>query len=52
LEKISKKPVKEALRAVAGLVSFVPTKLPGTKIIAQALERFYYVKVGAGEAFP
>lgn len=52
LEKISKKKlttVKEAVLAIAKIVSFVPTKKqpwPGGKVLAQAIERFYYIKIG------
>lgn len=53
LEKIDKKPiktVKEAVLALAKIVGFAKSKrqpLPGVKVLAQAFERFYYIKVGS-----
>ena len=52
LAAISKKPlitVKEATLALAKLVGFAPSKrqpLPGIKMLAMALERFHYLKLG------
>ena len=52
LEATSKKPlptVKAATLALAKLVGFAPSKrqpLPGIKMLAMALERFHYLKLG------
>ena len=52
LEKMDKKPIrtaKEAVLALAKIVGFAKSKrqpLPGVKVLAQALERFYYIKLG------
>lgn len=52
LEAVSKKEiatVKQAALALGKLVNFVPTKkqpVPGIKVLAQALERFHYLKTG------
>jgi len=52
LEKTSKKnihTVKEATLALAKLASFAPSKrqpMPGIKVLAQALEKFHYIKIG------
>jgi hypothetical protein len=43
------KTVKEATLALCKSVNFTPSKknpMPGIKILAQALERFYYIKLG------
>jgi len=57
LEKISKKQiqtVKEAILAMCKITAgFAPTKkqpLPGVKVLAIAIQDFYYIKVGAGIA--
>lgn len=52
LETVNKKPlrtVKEATLALAKLAGFAPSKkqpMPGIKLLAQALERFHYIKMG------
>jgi hypothetical protein len=52
LESISNKTlktVKEGTLALAKLAEFAPSKrqpMPGIKILAQAIERFYYIKLG------
>lgn len=52
LEATSQKPiktVKAATLAIAKLVGFVPSKkqpFPGVKVLAKALERFHFVKLG------
>lgn len=52
LEKISNKKIaslKEAVGIIAKIVNFVPTKKqpwPGVKVLAQAMERLYYIKLG------
>ena len=52
LEKIGKKPintVKDAVLALGKIVGFAKSKsqpLPGVKLLAQAFERFYYIKLG------
>ena len=52
LENISQKELptlKQAVQSLAKLVGFVPTKrqpMPCVKILAEALESFYYVKIG------
>jgi hypothetical protein len=52
LEATSKKPlltVRAATLALAKLVGFAPCKrqpLPGIKMLAMALERFHYLKLG------
>lgn len=41
--------VKEATLALVKLAGFAPSKrqpLPGIKVLAQALERFHYIKLG------
>ena len=43
--------VQQAVLALAKLVNFYPTKqqpLPGIKVLSQAIERFQFVKIGAG----
>jgi hypothetical protein len=43
------KTVKEATLALAGLAGFAPSKrqpMPGIKVLAQSLERFFYIKLG------
>jgi hypothetical protein len=53
LETISGKglrTVKEVVLALAKVVGFAPSKkqpLPGVKVLAQALERLYFIKLGA-----
>ncbi len=53
LQKVSKKKiitVVDAVLALAALVGFARSKkqpLPGIKVLAQAIERFYYVKLGS-----
>lgn len=53
LKKISKKDiqtVKQAVLALVKIVGFTPSKkqpFPGIKVLAQALERFYFIKLGA-----
>ncbi len=53
LEQMSKKPIhsiKEATLALVKMIGFAPSKkqpMPGVKVLAQALERFYYLKIGA-----
>jgi hypothetical protein len=53
LKKISKKnisTVKQATLALVKIVGFTPSQkqpLPGIKVLAQALERFYFIKIGA-----
>jgi hypothetical protein len=53
LEKISGKnlqTVKQAVLALARTVGFAPSKkqpFPGVKVLALALERFYFIKLGA-----
>jgi len=53
LQKVSKKKVvtiTDAVLALAALVGFARSKkqpLPGVKVLAQAIERFYYVKLGS-----
>jgi hypothetical protein len=52
LESISNKTlktVKDGTLALAKLAEFAPSKrqpMPGIKILAQAIERFYYIKLG------
>jgi len=52
LEKIDKKPiktVKDAVLALAKIAGFAKSKrqpLPGVKVLAQAFERFHYIKLG------
>lgn len=53
LQAVSKKAIttlKQATLAMAGLVNFVPCEkqpLPGIQVLVQAIERFYYLKMGA-----
>lgn len=53
LEKVTKKDIqtiKDAVLALCKIVGFAPSKkqpLPGIKVLAQAFERFYYIKLGA-----
>lgn len=53
LEKIGKKDiktVKEAVLALSKIIGFAPSKkqpLPGVKVLAQAIERFHFIKLGA-----
>lgn len=53
LEQMSKKPIhtiKEATLVLVKMIGFAPSKkqpMPGVKVLAQALERFYYLKIGA-----
>jgi len=53
LQKISKKDiqtVKQATLALGKIVGFTPSKkqpFPGIKVLAQALERLYFIKIGA-----
>lgn len=53
LKKVSKKEIqtiREAVLALCKIVGFAPSKkqpLPGVKVLAQAFERFYYIKLGA-----
>jgi hypothetical protein len=55
LEKISEKKkgaiktVKHAILALASIVGFAPSKkqpMPGVKVLAQALERFHFIRLG------
>ena len=54
LSKLSKKTistVKQAALALTKIVGFAPSKkqpMPGIKVLAQAMERFHYIKIGAG----
>jgi hypothetical protein len=56
LKKISKKDiqtVKQAVLALVKIFGFAPSKkqpFPGIKVLAQALERLYFIKVGANIA--
>lgn len=52
LEKVGKQPlgtVREAILCLSKLVGFAPSTkqpLPGIRVLTQALERFYYLKMG------
>jgi hypothetical protein len=53
LQQTSKKviqTVKEAVLVLSKIVGFAPSKkqpLPGIKILAKAIEAFYFIKIGA-----
>ncbi|WP_157072240.1 hypothetical protein [Picosynechococcus sp. PCC 73109] len=52
LERVTRRKVgtaKDVMVALGKLVGFAPSKrqpLPGTKVVGQALERFYFIKQG------
>lgn len=54
LERLSQGPVTtvgQATLAIGKLVGFTPSRrqpMPGVKVLCQALERFYYIKIGYG----
>lgn len=58
LKRISRKPissVKHAALALTKLVGFAPSKkqpLPGIKVLATAIERFFFAKLGAAAVKP
>jgi len=53
LEKVSSKKIisiRDAVLAVAKIVGFAPTKkqpYPGVKVLATAIERFFFIKLGS-----